>query len=141
MQAPRDKIRDLDEFTDGVAVLFPLAKDANAITMGSPGKPTNAWYWNAGKQEPYDVVAQGFGSSERRSARTSGLAATSKFANGRWNVIFRRPLSGSQSSVRFIPGKTSGIAFAVWSGDNQERSGRKSFSGDFMPFEIASVPR
>jgi ethylbenzene hydroxylase subunit gamma/complex iron-sulfur molybdoenzyme family reductase subunit gamma len=139
--APGDKIRDLNEFTDGVAALFPLAKDASAITMGSAGKPTNAWYWKAGKQEPYDVVAEGFGTSERRSAGTSGLAVTSKFANGRWNVVFRRPLSGDRSSVRFVPGETSGIAFAVWSGDNRERSGRKSFSGEFMPFDIAGVRR
>jgi DMSO reductase family type II enzyme heme b subunit len=137
VETPHDELHDLNEFRDGVAALFPLAKGAMAITMGSAGKPTNAWYWKAGKQEPYDIVAEGFGTSERRKARESGLAVNAKFHNGRWNVVFRRPLSANRNSVRFVPGKTGRIAFAVWSGGNSERSGRKSFSGEFMPLSIA----
>ena len=42
-----DKIADLDQFVDGVAVMFPLTSKASAVTMGSKGDPVNAWYWKA----------------------------------------------------------------------------------------------
>lgn len=135
--APSDTIRDLDQFTDGVAALFPLAAGASAVTMGAAGKPTNAWHWKAGEPQPYDLVAEGFGTSQRRNAELTGLTVTAKHANGRWEVVFRRPLSGGREAVRFVPGQTTGIAFAVWDGGNRERSGRKSFSGEFMPLEVA----
>ena len=38
--------------------------------------------------------------------------------------------------LRLEPGGSTKIAFAVWSGGNAERSGRKSFSGEFVDFEI-----
>ena len=42
-----DEIADLDQFVDGVAVMFPLTPNASAVTMGSSGDPVNAWYWKA----------------------------------------------------------------------------------------------
>jgi DMSO reductase family type II enzyme heme b subunit len=42
----------------------------------------------------------------------------------------------SHDQVGFKPGAISGIAFAVWDGSNKERSAQKSFSGNWLPFEI-----
>lgn len=132
-----DAIKDLDQFVDGTAVLFPMSDAANAVTMGAKGAPVNAWYWKANHpRDPYDVIAEGFGSSERRSPKVSGLTSAADYANGAWTVVLCRPLSAGRGHVRFIPGKPSRIAMAVWDGGNLERSGRKSFSGEFVTLDI-----
>lgn len=132
-----DRLKDLDTFVDGVAVLFPVAVDTTAVTMGRKGAPVNAWYWKANHAgEPYDVVAEGWGTSERRPGKTSSLAAGSVHADGRWHVVLQRPLSAGPGYVEFTPGRPSKIAIAVWNGTDRERSGRKSFSGEFATFDI-----
>lgn len=133
---PSAVVRDLDQFVDGVAVMFPLAEGAPAITMGAPGKPVNAWHWKAGAPAAHDVLATGYGTSRRGTSATPALAARSRHAGRTWQVVFTRALAAGAERVRFVPGTDVGIAFAVWSGPNRERSGRKSFSGEFTPFEI-----
>jgi len=132
-----DAIKDLDQFVDGTAVLFPMSDAANAVTMGAKGAPVNAWFWKANHpQDPYDVIAEGFGSSERRSGKVSGLMSKSDYADGKWTVVLCRPMTAGRGLVRFIPGKPARIAMAVWDGGNLERSGRKSFSGEFVTLDI-----
>jgi DMSO reductase family type II enzyme heme b subunit len=134
-----DKIEDLDQFIDSLAVMFPLTPTANSMTMGDANNPVNAWFWRADKAEPYDVIAHGFGTSKRRGGSTLGLSAASRYHNGRWHVVFQRSLRVnmiSHDQVGFKPGAISGIAFAVWDGSNKERSAQKSFSGNWLPFEI-----
>lgn len=134
--APKhDRIADLDSFVDGAAVLFPLARDAPAVTMGAPGKPTNAWYWKANAPGPYEVVAEGFAAVHRRAERGE-LKAAAQYRDGQWNLVLARPLGKADGQVKLEPGGSTKIAFAVWSGGNAERSGRKSFSGEFVDFEI-----
>ncbi|MCK2127384.1 ethylbenzene dehydrogenase-related protein [Thauera aromatica] len=134
--APKyDRIVDLDSFVDGAAVLFPLVRGAPAVTMGAPGKPTNAWYWKANKPEPYEVVAEGFASVQRVAGR-SDLKAVAQYRDGQWNVVLGRSLGKADGLVKLEPGGSTKIAFAVWSGGNAERSGRKSFSGEFVDLEI-----
>lgn len=132
-----DKLVDLNAFVDGVAVLFPLVRGAPAATMGAKGKPTNAWYWKANAPEPYEVVAEGFASVQRLKDKTaSDLKVAARHRDGEWNVVLRRSLGKPEGLVKLQPGGSSKIAFAVWNGGNAERSGRKSFSGDFVDFEI-----
>lgn len=132
-----DQLLGVDTFVDGVAVLFPLARGASAMTMGSPTKPANAWYWKANEDTPYEVVARGFGSVQRlKGAQASDLKAVAQHRDGHWQVVLRRSMAAGDGLVKLMPGRGSKIAFAVWDGGNAERSGRKSFSGDFMDFEI-----
>jgi DMSO reductase family type II enzyme heme b subunit len=134
-----DRVRDLDGFVDGAAVMFPAATGVSAITMGESGKPVNAWYWKADRAAPYEVLAEGFRSVQRLGdARASDLKAAATYSDGRWHVVFRRSLGARNRLVRFGPGRRSGIAFAIWSGANAERSGRKSFSGEFASLEVAA---
>lgn len=134
--APKhDRIVDLDSFVDGAAVLFPLVRGASAVTMGARGKPTNAWYWKANMPEPYEVVAEGFASVERIAGRR-GLKAAALHRDGQWNLVLARSLGKPDGLVKLEPGGSTKVAFAVWSGGNAERSGRKSFSGEFADFEI-----
>jgi len=134
-----DEMKDLDQFVDGVAVMFPFTDSANPMTMGDQENPVNMWMWRADKEEPYDVIARGFGSSKRRPGKEFGLSVSSHYENGRWYVVFQRALRAglmTPSQVGFAPNKLSGIAFAVWDGGNNDRSAQKSFSGQWEPLEL-----
>jgi len=132
-----DTLSDLNTFADGAAVLFPLVKGAPAMTMGAKGKPTNAWFWKANETAPMEVVAEGFTAVQRlKDAAASDLKVVAQHRNGEWQVIFRRSLANHGGLVQLPPGGNGKIAFALWNGGNNERSGRKSFSGDFMDFQV-----
>jgi len=132
-------IDDLDQFIDSVAVMFPMTPTANVMTMGDADNPVNAWFWRADKDEPYDVLAHGFGTSRRRGGSVSGLSVGQEYRDGHWHVVFQRRLrvhAITHKQVGFKPGGTSAIAFAVWDGSNKERSAQKSFSGAWLPFKV-----
>jgi len=132
-----DRIDDLDRFADAAAAMFPLLEDANPLTMGDESRPVNAWFWKADQPEPFDVIARGYATSQRRPAATSGLAARASHGNGEWTVVFQRPLQAGDAEVAgFEPGASAKIAFAVWEGSNAERGGQKSMSGVFLPLEL-----
>jgi len=132
-----DRIDDLDRFVDAAAVMFPLAREANPITMGDADKPVNAWLWRAGAEAPFDVVAHGYATSKRRPAETSGLRSRAHYAGGAWALVMQRPLAAKHADcVQLAPGGELGIAFAAWEGANAERSGQKAVSGAFRPLEL-----
>ena len=131
------EIADLDKFIDGVAVMFPLSAGANAITMGATGEPVNAWYWKANSGDyAFDVIAEGYGSSERRPGTNTQLSCRAIHDGSSWHVVFRRPLDLGNAYTQFGPGTPHKLAFGVWDGGNNERAGRKSFSGEFVLIEI-----
>jgi len=134
-----DNIEDLDQFIDSVAVMFPMTDNAQSITMGDADNPVNMWFWRADKKHPYDVIAHGFGTSQRRDGEQLGLNVQSEYKEGHWHVVFQRNLRVnliSHQQVSFKPESVSGIAFAIWDGSNKERSAQKSFSGDWQAFEV-----
>ena len=132
-----DKIVDLDEFVDGAAVMFPLSAKASAITMGAKGHPVNAWYWKGNLEDAgFDVVAEGYGTSARQALKASHVRAGASYKDGSWRVVLSRALDVGRGRPRFVPGKPTKVAFAVWDGGNRERAGRKSFSGDFVAAEL-----
>jgi len=131
------EIVDLDQFVDGVAVMFPLAVTASAVTMGSKGAPVNAWYWKANTPEAgFDVVAEGYGTSERRPGADTELTCQAMHDGTSWHVVFRRPMDRGNHYTQFNAGNPHKVAFGVWDGGNRERSGRKSFSGEFVLVEV-----
>jgi DMSO reductase family type II enzyme heme b subunit len=132
-----DRITDLDGFVDACAISFPLAEWANPLTMGDPERPVNAWLWRADQEEPFDVIARGYSTSERRPAQESGLVAHALYEDGEWRLVFQRPLLVPKPDyVRFEPKEWSGIAFAVWEGSNRERSGQKAVSGGYRSLDL-----
>ncbi len=132
-----DRIEDLDRFADGAAVMFPLLEDANPITMGDERHPVNAWLWKADRDEPFDVIARGYSTSQRRPAKSSQLAASAIHRDGEWHLVFQRPLQAASGEfVRFAPGQPAKIAFAIWEGSNAERAGQKAISGAFAEVEL-----
>ena len=132
-----DRILDLDRFVDAVGVLFPLVADTNPLTMGEETKPVNAWLWKADREKPFDVIAHGFSTSQRRPASSSGLVARGLHRDEEWVVVFQRPLqTGSGEFIHFQPGGSAKIAFAVWEGSSAERAGQKAVSGAFIDLEL-----
>jgi len=132
-----DRIQDLDRFVDAAAVMFPLHEDANPFTMGDEGRPVNAWLWKADRDEPFDVIARGYSTSERRPGRNSGLVARGAHRNGAWTVVFQRPIQpGGGEFARFEPGGPMRVSFAVWEGSNAERAGQKAVSGAFLDAKL-----
>ena len=132
-----DELTDLDQFSDAVSVMFPLSRGATAFSMGSAGKPVNAWLWKADEKEPYDVFAEGYATSKRRPASTSGLSANGYFDDGNWVVVLQRPMkAAAQEYVPFEAGVDTAVAFAVWEGSNRERSAQKAVSGEFMSISV-----
>ena len=132
-----DRIPDLDRFADAAAVVFPLQGDANPLTMGDEARPVNAWLWKADRPEPFDVIARGFSTSQRRPASESGLVAKGRYRDGGWVLVFQRPLHpGSGEFAHFEPGTSAKISFAVWDGSNAERAGQKAISGAFLDLEL-----
>lgn len=132
-------IKDLDDFSDGAGIMFPLSPNSNAFTMGDPANPVNAWLWKADKEKPFDVYARGWGSSQRRSAEVSGLESKAEYIDGHWHLVFKRSLRTSligKELVNFTPKSTLGVAIAIWDGGNKERAAQKSFSGNWEPIEI-----
>lgn len=132
-----DQIADLDRFVDAAAVMFPLRTDANPLTMGDEKKPVNAWLWKADREEPFDVIARGYATSARRPANASGLTVKARHKDGKWVVVFQRPLRpGEGEFAHFEPGGSAKIAFAVWEGSNAERAGQKAVSGAFLDLKL-----
>lgn len=132
-----DTMVDLDEFVDGAAVMFPLTPNASAFLMGSPTDPVNAWYWKGNlSDQGFDVIAQGYGTSERSRSAHEPIQVAATHAQGNWHLVMSRALKGDDSRAKFEPGTATRMAFAVWDGGNRERAGRKSFSGDFIRVDI-----
>ena len=103
--------------------------------MGSKGAPVNAWLWKADEPEPFDVVAEGYATSQRRTAEASGLKASAAHARGHWVLVLQRPLVVDGVFVSLAGDEDVGIALAIWEGANKERAAQKSVSGDFVPLE------
>jgi len=137
--AGHSRLVDLDEFVDGAAVMFPLDAAASALTMGAPGQRVNAWYWKADQPEVgIDVTAEGYGTSVRHGGTERAVTAAALHRDGRWQLVLGRAMNADAQRAAFVAGGATRIAFALWDGGNRERAGRKSFSGDFMPAEIAA---
>lgn len=132
-----DQIADLDRFADAAAVVFPLAPGADPFRMGAPGKPVNAWLWRADGTGPFDVIAEGYATSRRRAASSSGLTAAAHHDGRGWALVFQRPLAATADScVAFAPGTPAQVAFAIWDGSNRDRSAQKAVSPGLMALEI-----
>ena len=124
-------------FPDAAGVLFPLNGDAPLESMGSADAPVNAWYWRAtmaDEDDAQNLIARGAGTAEQTAKSFS--QARARWLDGRWEVVFSRPLQTDGEGVRLSPGKAAKVAFAVWEGSSQERAGIKSFSKRWQELEI-----
>ncbi len=130
-------IKDINQFADAAAIMFPMVEDAPLIGMGIKGKPVNVWLWRADWKRPKNVSAEGMGTTVRRE--DPALSSAVRHADGQWDLIVGRSLKekrSPQGTVELAPGSVTKIAFAVWQGAAQERAGLKAFSPDWQELEL-----
>ncbi|WP_135302036.1 ethylbenzene dehydrogenase-related protein [Haloarcula amylovorans] len=114
-------------FADAVAVQLPSDADERPpIAMGGTDNPVNVWYWS-GSGQTQELLAGGPGSTTQ--FRNGTVATNYTHSDGRWEVVFSRPLSPPGENRTTVPSdQDMDVAFAAWNGSNMERSGQKSTS-------------
>lgn len=91
------------------------------------------------RQSPVEnLVAGGFGTLT--TADLQDVAGLGEWRNGKWRVVFTRPLVTGQAYPSLTIGDTTDVAFAVWDGSRGHRDGIKSVS-QFLKLQLAVAVR
>ena len=125
-------------YPDGVAVIFPLKKDAPISTMGSENYPVNGWFWRGDLDDkPMNIVAMGVGTVETKKFP---LSSRSYWEDSYWNVTIGRSFAVGKGeevdNIVLSPGSNAKMGVACWEGSNKERGGCKSYSMSWIDFVI-----
>ena len=126
-------------FADNMAVQLPTTGDDQPpIAMGGPDNPVNVWYWSA-SGDSEELQASGPGSTTPFAEST--VTTDQSYADGRWHVLFSRPLDPAGDGRTTIPRDSADmdVAFAVWNGSNAEVAGQKSVS-QWQRLAVSSGP-
>jgi complex iron-sulfur molybdoenzyme family reductase subunit gamma len=114
-------------FVDAVAVQFPTDTSSRPpIAMGGPDNRVNVWYWSA-DVGPQELQAGGAGTTTPFSS--TAIAANATYEDGTWTVVYSRSVTAEgENRTDLGSSDTLDVAFAVWNGGNDERSGQKAVS-------------
>jgi hypothetical protein len=150
--------RDIDDgFQDLMAAYPNFFKDYYPFAVGKPpfkvpedfsGSEARRYLvgWSAGNplSDPYrvtpveELVAHGFGTATHLDEQ--GVLGRGVWKDGKWSVVFARPLATSSGTQAQLTAGGKGImAVAAWNGANQEVGARKQISADFS-FTIQAAP-
>jgi mono/diheme cytochrome c family protein len=76
-----------------------------------------------------DANARGFGTFTSQTPSQQNVNGKGLWFDGHWSVLLVRDLKSKDADdVKFIPGKSVPVAFAVWNGQQGDRNGRKAIS-------------
>ncbi len=82
-----------------------------------------------GKKAAEEGRAQGLGSYTIQLPQKEKVSAKGIWDKGMWHVVFVRSLTAAdKGGLKFTPGETAHVAFAVWDGARGDRNGQKSVS-------------
>jgi mono/diheme cytochrome c family protein len=96
---------------------------ATARAAGNPHAHADA------AQTAANLAAKGFGSTTFRPKAAQNVTAKSEWKDGRWTVVFRRPLTvPAEAGSTLAPGGRSSVSFAIWDGAARDRNGQKLIS-------------
>lgn len=132
--------RDIDEGFVSIGQLYPGAhidaypfRDENVFY---PGRAAGNPFSETVRFSPVEnLMAAGFGTLQH--VPDQPVTGVGRWKDGRWRVLFARDLTPpSLDEVRFAPGDSTNVAFAVWDGANGERDGQKSVS-QFAELQIS----
>ncbi len=117
------------EFSDAVAMQFPMDEITGVrrpyFIFGDAGHAVDLWYLDLARTEPVEYTAHGFDAME--SQGSGDLSVVKKYEQGRWTVIFKRPLR-ARGSAHLEEGKFTPVAFTVWDGFNRERGNKRGLT-------------
>ena len=82
-----------------------------------------------------NLVAASFGTLT--TADLQDVAGNGQWKDGRWRVVFSRPLTTAQGYPSLAVGDITNVAFAVWDGSKGNRDGLKSVS-QFMNLSLSA---
>jgi DMSO reductase family type II enzyme heme b subunit len=124
---------------DAAALEFMVGDKKAHFAHGQPmlqveGGPVNIWYWRNRDGKAVDMTAKGFGTLKPQADQD--VKAKGAYDNGKWRVVFSRPLStpNLEEDAQIKPGEFINIAFAVWdgikteSGEVKEKGSQKAVS-------------
>ncbi len=132
-------LEDVVATRDAIAVQIPAAlsgtNEKPYFRQGDKKNPVNMWVWTAPSVEPAAeqtaVIMDAKGLDKAPAVRddSSSLSATGEWKDGRWQVVFSRPLeTEAVEDLQFSEGVYTPIAFASWDGLNGEVGIRNSFT-------------
>lgn len=104
---------------------------ADAVPAQQAGNPASIF----DRKEPVqELTAQGFGTlTPHKDVATEGKGF---WKNGRWEVVFMRPLTTPDPlDFQFKPGTGGQFAVAVWDGSSGNVGARKQYC-NWLPFEV-----
>ncbi|MFQ3293874.1 MAG: DMSO reductase family type II enzyme heme b subunit [Halobacteriales archaeon] len=129
---------DPKAFSDAAAVQIPVDKtEQPAIAMGSKSNLVNVWYWTAdGDTEELLAGGQGSTTAFENAPVQTWAEYDGSGEEGTWTVVFNREAElDSDNRTAITDENDLDIAFAVWDGANDERSGHKAVSEwYYLPF-------
>lgn len=76
-----------------------------------------------------NLAAEGFGTLSMKPSASQVVHARGSWKDGRWTVVFHRPMSVStEAGQALAAGESISIAFALWDGESNDRNGQKLIS-------------
>lgn len=125
---------EVEDWTDRVAVQFPTTlPEGNELPyflMGDGANPVYLWSWSGDGGGARELEARGMENQSEHADGTQNLTSEATWEDGRWSVLIRRPLEGSDEvgELDFPVGEMIPVGFFAWDGDNGEAGTRGSIS-------------
>ncbi|MEN8144713.1 MAG: c-type cytochrome [Gemmatimonadota bacterium] len=116
--------------TDGMALQFPAhipdGSERPYFLMGESSDPVTLWTWDSRSGV---AEAQGRGLGNIGAVAETGLSGSAAFDEGRWSVVFRRPIqSQADGVISLAEGVAIPMAMFAWDGSSAETAARGSIS-------------
>ncbi len=119
---------------DAAAIQFMVGDKKAHFAHGQPmaqveGGPVNIWYWKNKDAKGVDMNAKGFGTLKIQTHQD--VKAKGVYSNGRWKVVFTRPLAteNPEEDTQIATAGFINIGFAAWDGKKDPSSGELKEKG------------
>ncbi len=130
------EIADGELFPDAAAIQFPAGQtkpgERPYFGMGGP-KPVVIWHW---KSPETPETAETIRVIDARGAKNMNpridagqLLAKGSYDKGRWQLLIKGPLKGTDKDPSFEEGAFMPVAFALWDGSNGDTKSRHLMTG------------
>lgn len=124
-----------DRYPNAAVDEYPFAEDPTFAPGSALGNPVSD---PARTSAADNLVAAGFGSLT--ADPFAGVRAYGEWRDGRWRVVFSRPLEvGRPGNAELHADTFTDVAFAVWDGAADERDGMKSVA-NFVTLDVEPDP-